>query len=59
MSEFTEQQIPEIARRVLAERDAGRSVDPQRIVDRRFAPDGPVSRVVDSADCREWVRAAV
>lgn len=28
-------------------------------VDRRFAPDGPVSRVVDSADCREWVRAAV
>lgn len=28
-------------------------------VDRRFVPDGPVSRVVDSADCREWVRAAV
>ena len=28
-------------------------------VDRRFVPDGPVSRVVDSAECREWVRAAV
>ena len=31
MTDFTEQQIPEMARRVLAERDAGRSVDPQRI----------------------------
>lgn len=31
MSEFTDQQIPIIARRVLAERDAGRQVDPERI----------------------------
>ncbi len=31
MTDFTEQQIPEMARRVLADRDAGRSVDPQRI----------------------------
>jgi hypothetical protein len=25
-------------------------------VDRRFLPDGPVPRVVDSAECRGWVR---
>lgn len=31
MSEFTEQQIPEIAKRVLAERESGRQVDPERI----------------------------
>lgn len=31
MTDFTEQQIPEIARRVLAERDSGRQVDPERI----------------------------
>lgn len=31
MSEFTDQQIPIMARRVLAERDAGRQVDPERI----------------------------
>lgn len=27
-------------------------------VDRRFVPDGPVSRVVDSAECRPWAKAA-
>lgn len=27
-------------------------------VDRRFAPDGPVSRVVDSAQCREWAKVS-
>ena len=31
MTNFTEQQIPEIARRILAERGSGRSVDPERI----------------------------
>ena len=27
-------------------------------VDSRFAPDGPVSRVVDSAQCRPWAKAS-
>ena len=27
-------------------------------VDRRFVPDGPVSRVVDSAQCREWAKVS-
>ena len=31
MTDFTKEQIPEIARRILAERDSGRSVDPERI----------------------------
>lgn len=31
MTPFTASQLPEIARRILAERDAGREVDPHRI----------------------------
>ena len=45
MSDWTTDQLPIIARRVLAERDAGRAVDPYRIA---WAND--VLRYVDTMD---------
>jgi len=56
VSEFTEQQIPEIARRVLAERDSGRQVDPERIK----CAESVLERERLSADPRyaQWVAGA-